>query len=174
MLYICYFQDELRIQNYRACAFLNLTYFQPHNPSFRQLMGSSNPSSKYNLTSPYSPSFTSSAFPFPPTSTSPSSTLTATSPFPSSSSYTAFPFPSSSTGYNPLLPQQPLPRQEPSKETPRMHNGKKVKKREIRGKNLENTFCRCAAPVQFIQPRRSSTWRPGVPFVLATSFILPF
>ena len=78
------------------------------------------------LPSTFSPSYTS-AFPFPSVS---SSTTSATSPFPfpssstPSSSYTAFPFPSSSAGYNPL---QPLAGQDPGKEGPRMHNGKKVK-----------------------------------------------
>ena len=109
-----------------------LLSFQSSNPSFR-FPGFTTTGSQF-LPSTFSPSYTS-AFPFPPVS-SPSSTTSATSPFPfpssssstSPSSYTAFPFPSSSAGYNPLLPQQPLPRQDSSKEGPRMHNGKKVYK----------------------------------------------
>ena len=107
-----------------------LPIFQSTNPSFR-FPGLTTTGSQY-LPSTFSPSYTS-AFPFPSVS-SPSCTTSATSPFPfpssssstSPSSYTAFPFPSSSAGYNPLLPQQPLPRQESCKEVPRMHNGKKV------------------------------------------------
>ena len=111
--------------------FKTLTPFsQSGNPSFR-FPGLTTTGSQF-LPSTFSPSYTS-AFPFPSVS-SPSSTTSATSPFPfpssststSPSSYTAFPFPSSSAGYNPLLPQQPLPRQDSSKEGPRMHNGKKV------------------------------------------------
>ena len=51
---------------------------------------------------------------------------------------------------------------------------RRFKKREIRSKIVKNNFCRCAAPAQFTQPRRSSNWRPGVPFLLGTSFILSF
>ena len=104
-----------------------MTFIQANNPPFR-FPGLTTTGSQY-LPSTFSPSYTS-AFPFPSVSSS-SSTTSATSPFPfpssstpSPSSYTAFPFPSSSAGYNPL---QPLAGQDPGKEGPRMHNGKKVK-----------------------------------------------
>ena len=127
--------------------FKTLTPFsQSGNPSFR-FPGLTTTGSQF-LPSTFSPSYTS-AFPFPSVS-SPSSTTSATSPFPfpssstststSPSSYTAFPFPSSSAGYNPLLPQQPLPRQDSSKEGPRMHNGKKVYKKKSNLDQNKNFF----------------------------------